>query len=510
MDISLLIARLLLGAVFVVAGGAKLADRAGGRRALIDFGVPAPLATPLATGLPLVELSVAVALLPGRSAWWGATSALALMLLFSAAIAINLARGRRPDCRCFGQLRSAPIGQATLIRNAALIGIAAFVVWCGREQVGPNAVGWLANLTPAQTVSLFAAVVIAAVLAVQGWLLLKLLAQNGRLLLRLEALEKQIGGAAAAVGLPLGALAPAFSLRDLRGETHTLGELRAFGKPILLLFTDPECGPCNALMPEIGRWQWEHAEKFTLTLVSRGTAEANRVHIAGRGLSRVLLQHDFEVAEAYQTSATPSAVLVRPDGAIGSSVATGDEAVRALVAEAVGRPRPIPPLAAPAHGQNGYEHAHGPLTPTGLPIGERAPALELPDLDGKLVRLPNSESKTTLLLFWSPDCGLCQQMLPALKTWEVNRLAEAPELVVVSAGSVEANRAMGLRSAVVLDDAFTAGRAFGADGTPSGVLVDADGRIASPLAVGAATVLALTAARHEQAHPPGARIVRQP
>jgi uncharacterized membrane protein YphA (DoxX/SURF4 family) len=96
----LLVARVLLALVFVVAGLAKLADRAGSRQALRDFGVPAALAPPLGSLLPLAEL--AVALLPTRSAWWGALGALVLLLLFIAGIGANLARGRTPDCHCFG------------------------------------------------------------------------------------------------------------------------------------------------------------------------------------------------------------------------------------------------------------------------------------------------------------------------------------------------------------------------------------------------------------------------
>jgi len=46
---------------------------------------------------------------------------------------------------------------------------------------------------------------------------------------------------------------------------------------------------------------------------------------------------------------------------------------------------------------------------------------------------------------------------------------------------------------VVLDEGFAAGWAFGAGGAPSAVLVDAAGRIASPVAVGAQAVLALAA-----------------
>ncbi len=95
------------------------------------------------------------------------------------------------------------------------------------------------------------------------------------------------------------------------------------------------------------------------------------------------------------------------------------------------------------------------------------------------------------MLFWNPGCGFCQQMLPDLKGWEANRPERAPKLLVVSAGTEEANEAMGLSSPVVLDQNFGVGRAFGASGTPSAVLVDAEGSIASEVAVGAPKVLEL-------------------
>jgi len=97
------------------------------------------------------------------------------------------------------------------------------------------------------------------------------------------------------------------------------------------------------------------------------------------------------------------------------------------------------------------------------------------------------------VLFWNPGCGFCQQMLPDLKAWEANPPPGAPQLLIVSAGTVEANQALELRSPIVLDHGFSTGRAFGATGTPSAVLVDAQGHIASPVAVGAPAVLALAA-----------------
>ena len=84
-------------------------------------------------------------------------------------------------------------------------------------------------------------------------------------------------------------------------------------------------------------------------------------------------------------------------------------------------------------------------------------------------------------------------MLDDLKALEDDRPRGAPELIVVSTGSAEENRAQGLRSMVVLDDEFTAGATFGATGTPAAVLLDAHGMIASPVAVGKVSVMRLSA-----------------
>jgi hypothetical protein len=70
----------------------------------------------------------------------------------------------------------------------------------------------------------------------------------------------------------------------------------------------------------------------------------------------VLLQKEWEVAEAYEVRGTPSALVVRPDGTVGSSVAGGAEAIRNLVQQAVEAPSPNAPLlpGAPAPDHNGH------------------------------------------------------------------------------------------------------------------------------------------------------------
>jgi peroxiredoxin len=504
-EIALVVVRPLLAVVFAVAAFAKLTDRAGSRQAIVDFGAPRALASPGALLLPLAELAVAVALIPRATAWWGALGALALLLLFSAAIAINLARGRKPDCRCFGQLSSSPVGRTTLARNGALAALAGFVVAAGPDDPGRSAVAWLGDLTAAELTGVVGALLALALLLIGAVLLINLARQNGRVLLRIEALERRLeGGLATAAepasappaGLPVGEPAPGFQLSGLYGETLTLDALRAAGNPVLLVFADPNCVPCNALVPEISGWQRAYAPQLTIAFVTRGSPEENRAKATEHGLRNVLLQKDREVAEAYREEGTPSAVVVRPDGTIGSPLAAGPEAIRALVARTLQGPEATaaaPAPAAPSAGSGGSGNGSGP-TPTpraGPKMGEPAPVLRLPDLRGRTVNLTGYRGSKTLVLFWNPGCGFCQQMLDDLKAWEAGPPNGAPKLLVVSAGTVEENEGMGLRSPLLLDENFTVGSAFGASGTPMAVLVDEEGRIASDVVAGGPAVMAL-------------------
>ena len=472
--------------------------------------MPAALAAPLGLLLPLAELAVAATLLPASTAWWGALGALALLLVFVAGITYNLARGRTPECHCFGQLYSAPAGWKTLARNAVLAAVAGFVLWEGYDGIGPSAVAWLDALSTAQIVGLLGGVLVLVLLAGQWWFMAHLLRQNGRLLVRVEALEASLatGGSVVAPsensthvqqaeGLPVGSAAPEFSLSGLHGETLTLDALRASGNPVMLLFADPNCGPCNALLPEVGRRQEEHAQKLSLALVSRGEVEENKTKAQEHGLSNVLLQEDWEVSTSYEVRGTPSAVLVAPDGKVASPLAGGAEGIKALLAHAEGERAQLP-MQPQAQGQPcpdcGKVHAAAPTVPAAQRVGEEAPDVKLPDLTGHTVELADFKGEATLVLFWNPGCGFCRQMLPGMKEWESEAPDGAPRLVVISAGTEEANRQMGLASPVLLDQNFATGRAFGASGTPSAVLVDAEGRVASEVAVGSPAVLELAGA----------------
>jgi uncharacterized membrane protein YphA (DoxX/SURF4 family) len=110
----------LLVLVFGAAGVGKLTDRKGTREEVAAFGVPAALAPPVAFTLPLLELAVALAIAVPATAPWGVAGGLALLLAYTAAIAVNLLLGRNPACECFGPLLVTPIGWKPLVRNLLL------------------------------------------------------------------------------------------------------------------------------------------------------------------------------------------------------------------------------------------------------------------------------------------------------------------------------------------------------------------------------------------------------
>lgn len=504
MDTALLIARLILAAVFAVAGVAKLLDREGSREGLEGFGVPARFAAPGAIALPLVELLVAILLLPVPTAFYAGIAALVLLLAFIGGIAYNMSKGRAPDCHCFGQLHSEPAGWSTLIRNGVLSLVAVLLLTGGPNDPGYSFVSWLGDLSGAEIVLGILLIVALAAVAGEGWLLVHLLGQNGRVLLRLDALEAAFaegGGELPAVvdaraagptaGLPEGSPAPAFRLEGLHGETMTLDALRAAGRPVMLIFSDPGCGPCNALLPDVGKWQREHGSRLTIALVSRGSADANKAKTTEHGLNHVLLQKDREVSESYKAHGTPTAVIVKADGTIGSGVVGGAEAIRTLVSRTTGTLPLNAAAPAPRANQNGGNGAAAPQAAPRAAVGAAAPAVSLPDLDGNTVNLADFKGRDTLLVFWNPGCGFCNRMVDDLKKWEAKPPKNAPGLLFVSTGTAEANRAHGFKAPMLLDQGFTVGRQFGAGGTPSAVLVDKNGKIASGVAVGSPEVLAL-------------------
>ncbi len=467
----LLTLRVVLALVFGVAGIGKLADRAGARQSIREFGMPGAMAGSLATALVAAELVGAAALLTGRWSWWGATIALALLALFIAAIVANLLRGRTPDCHCFGKLHSEPVGWSTVARNLVLASLAVAVLLQGNGNTGPGLAEWVAGLTAAGALLLALTVGLGALAAFVAVITVQLLAQNGRLMRRVDALEGKAGGASSdtpASGLALNTPAPAFTAAGLDEVPVPLDALAALGAPVLLVFSDANCAACEALLPDVAMWQRAHGARLTVAIIASGSVDASRAKAAAHGLAHVLVQDQARaVSELFKVRVTPSAVLVK-DGVVASATAEGPDAIRDLV--------------------------FGLTLPDRVSRGGAAPSLQLRDLDGQSLDIAAAPGRTRALLFWNPTCGYCSAMLKDLQSWERVKPRTAPELVVVSAGSIDANRDQRFRSRVVIDPVFGAAKVFGASGTPSAVIIDEQGRVASDVAVGAPAVLSLLGA----------------
>jgi uncharacterized membrane protein YphA (DoxX/SURF4 family)/peroxiredoxin len=329
MGIPLLCARVGLALVFAFAGAAKLVGLERTRATLAAFGVPRGLVAPAAIALPIAELAVAAALIVPASARVGAVVAVVLLAAFSGAVARLLARGERPDCACFGGLGSTPVGTGTLTRNLVLAGVSAFVVIGGPGREVGSVLGGVDPLI------IVGVVLLVLVLGLQGWFSYQLFRQNGRLMERVQTLELEaIGSRSTAQGASLSvrSVAPPFELPDLAGRPRSLENLLAGGVPVVLAFTDPDCGACGPLLPRLARLRDERADVLELAVITRGDEGRVRAQINGFATRSVLLQgDDVQVARAYGASRVPSAVLIDRDGRIASPVVTGDVAIESLL-----------------------------------------------------------------------------------------------------------------------------------------------------------------------------------
>lgn len=131
-------------------------------------------------------------------------------------------------------------------------------------------------------------------------------------------------------GLAVGARAPAVHLPLLTGGTLSLAAYR--GRRVLLVFLDPQHGPC---LPLAARLEAIHRRTSTLAVVvvSRGSEQVNRDVAAELQLTFPIgLQQHWEVSRAYAIFAAPVAYLIDELGTIAHTVAIGADAILDLAA----------------------------------------------------------------------------------------------------------------------------------------------------------------------------------
>lgn len=321
-DYAVWVSRLMLGMVFGLSAAGKFLDGAGTRRAVGEFGVPVRAVPPVAAALPWVEAVLAVAVLLPATAVPAAAGALALLLVFTAAVLWLLRAGKRPSCACFGAASERPIGWGTVARNGVLLLLAAAVLAGALRRSDVPAV------LPADNV--LGLTLFALLTAVLLWLAGELAAVRRRL-------DQQALASLGAEGLPVGAVAPEFALVAAgRAERVTLEDLLEGGRGVLLVFVHPGCELCAALARELPRWQARVADTVTIVAVGNGEPEEHARWGSEHGLGDipVLVQQGNEAALRYRVRGTPSAVLIDREGRIAAPVGRGAMAVRDLILRA--------------------------------------------------------------------------------------------------------------------------------------------------------------------------------
>lgn len=137
-------------------------------------------------------------------------------------------------------------------------------------------------------------------------------------------------------GLPAGTPAPTFRLPTLDGGELALEDYQ--GRRVLLVFSDPKCGPCQALAPQLEQAH-RRSGSVRILMVSRGDAEVNREKAKEHGLTLPIgLQKQWQISRAYAMFATPVAYLIDAEGVTETEVATGADAILALLSGATERP----------------------------------------------------------------------------------------------------------------------------------------------------------------------------
>lgn len=131
----------------------------------------------------------------------------------------------------------------------------------------------------------------------------------------------------------------------------------------------------------------------------------------------------------------------------------------------------------------------------GLPIGAPAPDFAAQDLSGKIVSFDSLlvKNKPMILFFGSPSCIPCQTLLPEIENWQ-DDLKDKVNFVFISKGTEKENAEKfggGKFKQILLQKDSEISELFKAAWTPTAVLINADGNIASAIAAGDTAIRSL-------------------
>lgn len=117
--------------------------------------------------------------------------------------------------------------------------------------------------------------------------------------------------------LEAGAPRPRFTLPGIDGREYSLPR-DAAGAPVLLVFFKTTCETCDLAFPYINRLREAYPEGWTLWTVAQDPPEAAQAYAEKRGITAPVLidAPDYHVSGLYDPEATPTLVLLGPDGRV--------------------------------------------------------------------------------------------------------------------------------------------------------------------------------------------------
>src|SRR3954469_9278053 len=227
-------------------------------------------------------------------------------------------------------------------------------------------------------------------IALGAWLGYQHLLQNGRILLRLNAIEERLRPRGEAPrrepgGLPVGAAAPDLELPDLAGARRRLSDFR--GKDVLLIFFNPACGFCTEMAADLAALPADGGGGRAIPLVvTTGDPQENRELVERHGIRcAVLIQERMEVASRFHARGTPMGYRIDGAGRIASELTVGAEPLLKLastVAADQGNPVASANGTAAKSGKGDPSLARSRVNRDGLKAGVTAPEFRLPRIDG--------------------------------------------------------------------------------------------------------------------------------
>jgi peroxiredoxin len=322
--------------------------------------------------------------------------------------------------------------------------------------------------------------------------LYQLAAQQGRILLRLDDLERTKEKAADGQtrGLAVGTAVADFELPDLTGNNVSLTDFR--GRRVLLIYWSPECGFCDMAAADLAKLQAPLQGNNTQPiLVSFGDAAGNRKLAGEHGLTCPILllenspAREFVESKLFEFCGTPSAYLLDEQGRVAAPLAVGMDDVILLARESAARK--------PAVRKLPLERSR--IEREGLKAGTPAPNFNLPDIHGESVSLEHFRGRKVLLVFTDPQCGPCDALAPDLARLHAKHGNNGLAVVMVGRGSPEQNKKKanqhGIAFPLVLQDRWKLSRQYGIFATPVAFLIGKDGVIMRDVAKGSDQIMTL-------------------